>query len=317
MSKKILKQIRDLSSDQNMEKTDRSNVCNNNVSVKDTVVTVKEEHIPDADTVNSPQDIAHGNDQDSVNPDEDNSNHDKDTVSPNAESEISPEDIAHGNEPETVNVDEENCNPDKDTVIPDGDTVHSPEHILNGNEPETGHGNEHKCALDKDTVTLDTNTVNEDEQSVHGNAQSVTEDNVNVNLDGDTVHADDVGVMVPVKTEVIDPEDVKPNVQECAVHGNSAVSNQSGELFSECQIKKEENEEESGLNESSISVKGRLSDEVSGTSFAELVSTTENGKEESVDVDVSFYTDSCQMLKADDKNTQYSGNNFQIQIMIN
>ena len=281
MSKKILKQIRDLSSDQNTEKTDISNVCNDNVSVKDTIVTVKEEHIPDADTVNSPQDIA------------------------------------HGNEPETVNVDEENCNPNKDTVIPDGDTVHSPEHIINGNEPETGHGDEHKCAHNKDTVTPDTDTVNADEQSVHGNAQSVTEDNVNVNPDGDTVHANDVGVMDPVKTEVIDPEDVKPNVQECAVHGHSAISHQSGELFSECQIKKEENEEESGLNESSISVKGRLLDEVSGTSFAELVSTAENGKEESVDVDVSFYTNSYQTLKVDDKNTQYSGNNVQIQIMIN
>ena len=99
MSKKILKQIRDLSSDQNTENTDSSYVFNDNVSVKDTIVTVKEEHIPDADTVNSPQDIAHGNDQDSVNPDEQNSNHDKDTVSPDAESEISPEDIAHGNEP--------------------------------------------------------------------------------------------------------------------------------------------------------------------------------------------------------------------------
>ena len=159
--------------------------------------------------------------------------------------------------------------------------------------------------------------MNADEQSVHGNAQSVTEDNVNVNPNGDTVHADDVGVMVPVKTEVIDPEDVKPIVQECVLHGNSAVSNQSGELFLEFQIKKEENEEESGLNESSISVKGRLSDKVSGTSFAELVSAAENGKEESVDVYVSFYTDSCQTLKADDKNTQYSCNNFQIQIMIN
>ena len=270
-----------MSSDQNTEKADSSNVCNNNVSVKDTVVTVKEEHIPDVDTVNSPQDIA------------------------------------HGNEPETVNVDEENCNPDRDTVIPDGDTVHSPEHIINGNELETGHGDEQKCAYNKDTVTPDTDTVNADEQSVHGNAQSVTEDNINVNLDGDTVHVNDVGVMDPVKTEVIDPEDVKPNVQECAVHGNSAVSNQSGKLFLECQIKKETNEEESGLNESSISVKGRLLDEVSGMSFAELVSATENGKEESVDVDVSFYTDSCQTLKADDKNTQYSGNNFQIQIIIN
>ena len=131
------------------------------------------------------------------------------------------------------------------------------------------------------------------------------------------MHGDDVSVIVPVKTEVIDPEDVKPNVQECVLHGNSAVSNQSGELFSEIQIKMEEHEEESGLNESSISVKGRLSDEVSGMSFAELVSAAENGKEESVDVDVSFYTDSCQTLKADDKNTQYSGNNFQLHIMIN
>ena len=81
MSKKILKQIRDLSSDQIMEKTDSSNVCNDNVSVKDTVVIVKEKHIPDADTVNSPEDIAHGNDQDTVNADEYKSNHDKDTVS--------------------------------------------------------------------------------------------------------------------------------------------------------------------------------------------------------------------------------------------
>ena len=237
MSKKILKQIRDLSSDQITEKTDSSNVCNNNVSVKDTVVTVKEKHIPNADTVNSPADIAHGNDQDTVNPDEHKLNHDKDTVSPDVDSENSPEEIAHGNESETVNVDEENCNHDKDTVIPDGDTVHSPEHILNGNEPETGRGDEHKCDHDKDTVTADTDTVNADEQSVHGNAQSATEDNVNVNLDGDTVCANDVTVVVPVKTEVIDPEDVKPNVQECALHGNSAISNQSGELFSECQIK--------------------------------------------------------------------------------
>ena len=91
-----------MSSDQNTEKADSSNVCNDNVSVKDTIVTVKEEHIPDVDTVNSPQDIAHGNEQDSVNLDEHNSNHDKDTVSPDAESEISPGDIAHGNEPETV-----------------------------------------------------------------------------------------------------------------------------------------------------------------------------------------------------------------------
>ena len=274
MSKKILRQIRDLSSDQNTEKTDSSNVCNDNVTVKDSVVTVKEKAIPDADTVNSPEHIAHGNDQDTVNRDEDNCNDNKDTVSPNADTGNSPEDIAHGNEPETV------------------------------------HGDGDKCSHEKDTVTPDSNTVNADEQIVHGNAETVTPDNYNVNPDEDIVNSDDLHVIVLVKTEVIDPADVKPNVQECALHGNSAVSNQSGELFLEVEIKKEENEEESGLNESSISVKGRLLDEVSGTSFAELVSAAENGKEESVDVDVSFYTDSCQTLKANDKNTQYSGNNF-------
>ena len=64
------------------------------------------------------------------------------------------------------------------------------------------------------------------------------------------------------------------------------------------------------LNDSSISVKGKLSDEVTGRSFAELLITADNGKQEDADVHVSLYTDSAQTLQADDKNTQYSGNNF-------
>ena len=237
MPKKILRQIKDLSSDQNMEKMDSSHVFNENVSVKDTVLTVKEKPIPDADTLNSP----------------------KHSV--------------HGNEHETVNRNEDNVNPDKETVTPDADTV------------------------------------NADEQSVHGYAETVTPDNYNVNLDEQIVNPNDVCVIVPVKTEQIDPEDVKPNVQQCVLHGNSAVSDQNGELFSEVPIKKEENKDDSGMNDSPISVKGKLSDEVTGMSFAELVTTADNGKQEDVDVDVSFYTDSAQTLQADDKNTQYSGNN--------
>ena len=232
-----MRQIKDLSPDQNMEKTDSSHVFNKNVSVKDTILTVKEKPIPDADTPNSP------------------------------------EHSVHGNEHETVNHDEDNVNLYKETVTPDADTV------------------------------------NADEQSVHGYAETVTPDNYNVNPDEQIVNPDDVLVIVPVKTEQIDPEDVKPNVQTCVLHGNSAISDQSGELFLEVPIKKEENEDDSGMNDSPISVKGKLSDEVTGTSFAELVTAADNGKQEDVDVDVSFYTDSAQTLHADDKNTQYSGNN--------
>ena len=47
-----------------------------------------------------------------------------------------------------------------------------------------------------------------------------------------------------------------------------------------------------------------------GRSFAELVTAADNGKQEDVDVDVSLYTDLAQTLQADDKNTQYLGNNF-------
>ena len=174
--------------------------------------------------------------------------------------------------------------------------------------------NEDNVNPDKETVTPDPDTVNADEQSVHGYAETVTPDNYNVNPDEQIVNPDDVRVIVPVKTEQIDPEDVKPNVQQCVLHGNSAISDQS-ELFSEVPIKKEENEEESGMNDSPISVKGKLSDEVTGMSFAELVTAADNGKQEDVDVDVSFYTDSAQMLQADDKNTQYSGNNSEMHEM--
>ena len=85
MDKKILRQIKDLSSDQNTEKTDSSHVFNENVSVKDMVVTVKEKPIPDADTVNSPEHSVHGNEHETVNHDEDNVNPDKVTVTPNAD----------------------------------------------------------------------------------------------------------------------------------------------------------------------------------------------------------------------------------------
>ena len=103
---------------------------------------------------------------------------------------------------------------------------------------------------------------------------------------------------------------MKPNGQHCVVHGNSAISNHSGELFSDVSIKKEDSEGDAALNDSSISVKGKLLDEVSGRSFTELVTTANNGKQEDVDVDVSLYTDSTQTLQVDDKNTQYSGTQF-------
>ena len=145
MSKKVLRQIKDLSSDQTMEKTDSSHVFNKNVSVKDTILTVEEKPIPDADTPNSP------------------------------------EHSVHGNEHETVNHDEDNVNPDKETVTPDADTV------------------------------------NADEQIVHGYAETVTPDNYNVNPDEQIVNPDDVLVIVPVKTEQVDPEDVKPHCANLCV----------------------------------------------------------------------------------------------------
>ena len=259
MSKKILRQIQNLSSDQNTEKMDSSHVFNENVSVKDTIVTVKDKPIPDGDTVNASEQ--------SVNPD-------KETVAPDPDTVNGDEQSVHGNENDTVNRDEDNVNPDKETVAPDPDTV------------------------------------NGDEQSVHANAETVTPDNYNVNPDEEILNPDYVHIIVPVKTEQIDPEDVKPNVQQCVLHGNSAITEQSAELFSDCTIKKEESQDDPGLNDSLISVKGRLSDEVTGKSFEELVTAADNGKQEDVDVDVSLYTDSAQMLQADDKNTQYSGNNY-------
>ena len=143
----------------------------------------------------------------------------------------------------------------------------------------------------------DTDTVNTDQQTSHGNAETVTPDKDNVHGDEDNVNPDEVRVIVPVK---IEEEEVKPNVQECAVYGNSAVSNQSSELFSDVSIKKEDSEDNAELNDSSISVKGKLLDEVSGRSFDELVTAANNGKQEDVNVDVSLYTDSAQTLQADD-----------------
>ena len=154
------------------------------------------------------------------------------------------------------------------------------------------------------TVIHDNNTGNTDKQTSEGNAETVTPDKDNFHGYVDNVNMDEVCVIVPVKTEV------KPNVQECAVHGNSVVSNQSGELFLDVSIKKEESENDAEVNDSPISVKGKLSDEVSGRSFDELVTAANNGKQEDVDVDVSVYTDSVQTLQADNQNSQFSGNTF-------
>ena len=79
-----------------------------------------------------------------------------------------------------------------------------------------------------------------------------------------------------VKTEQNGEEDVKPNVQQLLLNGDSAITDKSCELFLELPIKKEDSEEDPGHDDSSISVKGKLSDEVTGRSFAELVTATEN-----------------------------------------
>ena len=157
--------------------------------------------------------------------------------------------------------------------------------------------------IEKDKPVPDDDTVNADEQTVHPNEETVYPDQ-------QTVNPNDESVIVSVITEQNGEEDVKPNVQQLLLNGDSAISDKSCELFSELPIKKEDSEEDPGHDDSSISVKGKLSDEVTGRSFAELVTATENGKQEDVDVDVSLYTDSTQMLQADDKNTQYSGNIF-------
>ena len=159
---------------------------------------------------------------------------------------------------------------------------------------------------EKEKPITDTDTVNTDQQTSHGNAETVTPNKDNVHADEHNVNPDEVHVIVPVK---IEEEEVKTNVQECVVHRNSAVSNQSSELFSDVSIKKEDSEDNVEINVSPISVKGKLSDEVSSRSFDELVTAANNGKQD-VDVDVSLFTDSAQTLQMDDKNTQYSGNKF-------
>ena len=176
----------------------------------------------------------------------------------------------------------------------------------NNGKTENVSGKDIELTVKEKPIT-DGETVNTDQQSVHDNAETVTPDKDNVHADEDNVNPNEVRVIVPVK---IKQEDKKPNVQDCAVHGNSAVSNQSGELFLDVAIKKEDSEDDPELNDSSMSVKGKLSDEVSGRSFAELVTAANNGKQEDVDVDVSLYTDSAQTLQVDDNNTQYSGTKF-------
>ena len=205
-------------------------------------------------------------------------------------------------------------NANKETVNTDKETVNPNQESVNHNE-ETVNADQETVNTDKDTVKPNEESVNPDQESVNPNQESVNPDQETVNADQETVKPDEETVngheeseIVSVKTEPNDEENVKPNVQQLVLKGDSAVSDKSCELFSENDIKKEDSEEDGGHDESSISVKGRLSDEVTASSFAELVTAAENGKQEDVDVDVSLYTDSAEMLQADEKNTQYSGN---------
>ena len=126
---------------------------------------------------------------------------------------------------------------------------------------------------EKDNPIPDDETVNADEQTVHPNEETV-------NPNEETVNNNEKCVIVSVKTEQNDEEDVKPNVQKLMLNGGSAINDKSSELFSEHGIKKEETEHDSEHDDSSISIKGKLSDEVTGRSFAELVTVAENGKQE-------------------------------------
>ena len=199
----------------------------------------------------------------------------------------------------TGNTDQQTSEGNAETVTPDNNTGKTDQQTSEGNaetvtpDNNTGKTDQQTSEGNAETVTPDNNTGNTDQQTSEGNAETVTPNKDNVHGDEDHVNPDEVRVIIPVK---IEEEEVKPNVQECAVHGNSAINNQSGELFSDVSIKKEESEDNAELNDSSISVKGKLSDEVSGRSFDELVMAANNGKQEDVDVDVSVYTDSAQTL---------------------
>ena len=305
MSKKILRQIESLSSDLNTKKSDSSQVWKKTVSVTNTIVHEKQKPIADGESVNVPDQSVNGNEHD-----EDNVYPDKATVTPDVDTVNPPEQIVHENEHDTVSCDEENVDWDKETVTPDVDTFNPLEQIVHENEHYTANHDENNVDPDKPSVNADNDNVNGHEETVHGNTDTLTVDNYNVNADEQMFNPDHVRVIMPVTKTELDTEDVKPNVEECVVHGNSAATDQSAELFSEDAIKKEEIEDDPALNDSSISVKGRLSDEVTGSSFEELVTAADNGKQEDVDVDVSLYTESAQTLQADDKNTQYSGNTY-------
>ena len=203
-------------------------------------------------------------------------------------------------------------NPDKDTVGPNSDTVNGNEESVHGNENDTENCDEVNVSPQKETVAPNLDTVNGDEHIIHANAETVTPENDNVNPDEDMLNGNHVHIIVQVKTEKIEPEDVKPNLEDSVLHVNFAVTEQSAELFSDCTIKKEESQDDSP-----ISVNGRLSDEVTGNSFEQLVNAAANGKQEDVDVNVSLDTDSAQTLQADDKNTQYSGYNYELHKMYN
>ena len=153
----------------------------------------------------------------------------------------------------------------------------------------------------KDTGVTDKDTHIPNEETVNPNEETD-------NPDEETVNGHQEPATVSVKKEKNDEQDVKPNVDKSLLNGNSAFSDNSFDLFSKHPIKMEDNKEDSEHDDSSISVKGKLSDKVTGRSFEEFVNVTENGKQEDVDVDVSVYINSAQTLQADDKNTQYSGN---------
>ena len=191
------------------------------------------------------------------------------------------------------------------------DTVVSEKHKAIPND-DTVNADEQTVHLNEETVNPDEETVNPDAESVNPNEETVNPNAEGVNPSKQTVNPNAESEIVSVKTKKYDEEDVKPNVQQVLFNGDSAICDKSHELFSELPIKKEESEEDAGHDDSSISVKGKLSDELTGRSFVELVTAAENGKQEDVGVDVSLYTDSAQMLQADDKNTQYLGNSFLI-----
>ena len=157
----------------------------------------------------------------------------------------------------------------KDKPIPDGDNVNASQQSVNadkemvGPHSETINGHEESDIENcyKVNVLPDLDTVNGDEHGIDANSDTVTPENDNCNPDEDMLNGNPVHIIVPVKTEQNEAEDVKPNLENSVLHVNSAVNEQSAELFSDCSIKKEESADDPAINNSPISVKGTLSDE--------------------------------------------------------